>query len=55
MRKRGEIRKRKLENLNNPDWIVIYKSKEPKKPEKTKKPEKVKIENWAKKILDKIK
>lgn len=54
MRKRGEIRKRKLENLNNPDWIVIYKSKEPKKPEKVK-PEKVKIENWAKKILDKIK
>lgn len=49
MRKRGEIRKRKLENLNNPDWIVIYKSKEPKKPEK------VKIESWAKKMLDKIK
>jgi hypothetical protein len=50
-----KIRKRKLENLNNPDWIVIYKSKEPKKPEKAKKPKKVKIQNWAKKMLDKIK
>jgi hypothetical protein len=44
-----KIRKRKLENLNNPDWIVIYKSKEPKKPKK------VKIESWANKMLDKIK
>lgn len=51
MHARDEIRKRKLENLNNPDWIVIYKSKEPKKIEKKK----VKIENWAKKILDQLK